>query len=110
MLDDTCYLLGFDSFTEAAYVHYLLNSKNIQNLLDSLVFWEGKRVITKEILMRLDYGKLLSEIRKRDLPLDSMYDSIVPKQEIEAIVNLSHVHSFQRKPLRSLVSTTMTRK
>ena len=58
MLDDTCYLLGFDSSAEAVCVHNLLNHEKIQNLLHSLVFWEGKRVITKEILMRLDYGKL----------------------------------------------------
>ena len=56
MLDDTCYFLGFDSVDEAICVHHLLNGTEIQNLLNSLVFWDAKRVITKDVLMRLDYG------------------------------------------------------
>jgi len=80
MLDDTCYLLGFDSPEEAVCVHYLLNHDTMQNLLNSLVLWEGKRVITKEILMRLDYGKLLSEIPEINFPLNSIFYKIVPKQ------------------------------
>jgi len=68
MLDDTCYLLGFDSPTEAVCIHDLLNHEKIQALLNSLVFWEGKRVITKEVLMRLDYSKLLAETVKSTCP------------------------------------------
>ncbi len=58
LLDDTCYSLGFDSYEQAADVHRLLNRENLQDLLRSLVFWDGKRVITKEVLMRLDYERL----------------------------------------------------
>ncbi len=60
MLDDTCYSLGFDSSEEAARVHHLLNGEKMQDLLRSLVFMEGKRVITKEILMRLDYERSIT--------------------------------------------------
>jgi hypothetical protein len=55
MLDDTCYFLGFDSLETAACVMYSLNQPEIQNLLHSIAFWNAKRVITKDILMRLDY-------------------------------------------------------
>ena len=97
MLDDTCYLLGFDSSAEAVCVHYLLNHEKIQDLLNSLVFWEGKRVITKEILMRLDYGKLLSEIREINLPLNSNYNRIAQKQTVEEKFETLRFHSSQRK-------------
>ena len=65
MLDDTCYFLGFDSPEEAAGVHDLLNHETMQHLLNSLVFWDGKRVLTKEILMRLDYGQSLKNLTPR---------------------------------------------
>ncbi|MDR1483709.1 MAG: hypothetical protein LBT09_02680, partial [Planctomycetaceae bacterium] len=55
MLDDTCYFLGFDSLEDATCVMYCLNQPAIQNLLQSIVFWNAKRVITKDILMRLNY-------------------------------------------------------
>jgi len=96
MLDDTCYLLGFDSSTEAICVHSLLNHEKIQNLLDSLVFWEGKRVITKEVLMRLDYGKLLSEIDAINVPLNLNYSEFAQKQIVEEKFNLLRAHFFQR--------------
>jgi hypothetical protein len=51
MLDDTCYFLGFDLLEEATRVMYCLNQPEIQNLLHAIVFWNAKRVITKDILM-----------------------------------------------------------
>jgi hypothetical protein len=62
MLDDTCYFLGFDSLEEAICVKYCLNQPEIQNLLRSIVFWNAKRVITKDILMRLDYSSIMQRI------------------------------------------------
>ncbi len=78
MLDDTCYFLGFDSLPEAALVGFLLNRPEMQDLLRALVFWDGKRIITKDILMRLDYSRLFpklsfreweTEVEKTGLPL-----------------------------------------
>ena len=97
MLDDTCYLLGFDEPAEAVCVHYLLNHDTMQNLLHSLVFWEGKRVITKEILMRLDYGKLLSEIPEIILPLKSNDPMIMQTQAVEERFNGMRSHFLQRR-------------
>jgi hypothetical protein len=53
MLDDTCYFLGFDDLEVALAVQSVLNSPPVQNLLDSLIFQESKRSITKDILMRI---------------------------------------------------------
>jgi len=97
MLDDTCYLLGFDEPAEAVCVHYLLNHEKMQNLLNSLVFWEGKRVITKEILVRLDYGKLLLEMPEIILPLNSNYHKIAQKQVVEERFNTMRSRFFKKR-------------
>ncbi len=62
MLDDTCYFLSFDNFEDAVAAFLMVNSPPVQNLLASLIFWDAKRVITKEILMRIDLGKVLERL------------------------------------------------
>lgn len=58
VLDDTCYLLPFDDPTEAAVVAATLNSPACIALIESLVFWDSKRPITKKLLSRLDLNRL----------------------------------------------------
>jgi len=58
VLDDTCYLLPFDDPTEAAVVTAILNSPECIALIESLVFWDSKRPITKKLLARLDLNCL----------------------------------------------------
>lgn len=58
MVDDTCYQLGFDSQEEAKCILDSLNSEEIRSLLQSLVFKDAKRVITKSLLMRLDLAQV----------------------------------------------------
>jgi len=58
MLDDTCYLLGFDSLEFAAYTLVLLNSDKSKEFLQSITFPDAKRTFTKDILMRIDILKL----------------------------------------------------
>lgn len=58
MLDDTCYLLGFDNLEYAAYTTILLNSKKAKELLQAISFSDAKRTFTKDILMRIDISKL----------------------------------------------------
>jgi len=58
VLDDTCYLLPFEDATEAAVVTAILNSRECTALIESLVFWDSKRPITKKLLSRLDLNKL----------------------------------------------------
>ena len=61
MVDDTCYQLDFDSYDEASAVFSALMSHEMQSLLRSLAFLDGKRVITKSLLMRLDLKKYCRE-------------------------------------------------
>jgi methylase of polypeptide subunit release factors len=54
VLDDTCYFLPFEDGVEAALVWALLSSDQCQALIESLVFWDSKRPLTKKLLARLD--------------------------------------------------------
>ena len=62
MLDDTCYLLGFDRLGEAAVALGLLNSPPVQDFLKSIVFSDSKRPYTKDVLMRIDLHKVASRV------------------------------------------------
>ena len=62
MLDDTCYFIGFDKYEEAVFTQYLLNRDEIQKFLKSIIFMDSKRVITKDVLMRIDINVLLNEL------------------------------------------------
>lgn len=59
VVDDTCYQLGFDSIEEAQSVLDALMRPEMTGLIESIVFRDAKRVITKNLLMRLDVGKIL---------------------------------------------------
>lgn len=58
LVDDTCYQLDFNDYEEAKCIYDALNSKEIQSLLHSLIFKDAKRVVTKNLLMRLDVAQL----------------------------------------------------
>lgn len=61
LFDDTCYQLDFDNFEEAKSIYDALNSHEIQSLLQSLVFKDAKRVVTKNLLMRLDLAQFCKD-------------------------------------------------
>lgn len=61
MVDDTCYQLDFNTLEEARIIFNALNSDEIHSLLQSLVFKDAKRVVTKNLLMRLDLVQLCRE-------------------------------------------------
>ncbi len=83
MLDDTCYFLGFDDLSEAAFVWAILNCEHIQQLLHTITFLDAKRPYTKEILMRLKVDKVVG---------DMTYDEIIKQIKLlneTMLVNLS---------------------
>lgn len=67
MLDDTCYLIGFDRIEYAVYALILLNSDKTKQFLQSVTFADAKRTFTKDVLMRIDLLKLGMNIRQDDL-------------------------------------------
>ncbi|TDB68077.1 hypothetical protein [Arundinibacter roseus] len=67
MLDDTCYLVGFDKIEYAIYTLILLNSDLTMRFLQSVTFPDAKRTFTKDILMRIDLLELAKQISKAEL-------------------------------------------
>jgi len=63
MLDDTCYLVGFDALDIATEVWSLLNGKEVQDFLASIIFQDAKRKITKDVLMRICLVKAIETTR-----------------------------------------------
>ena len=57
MLDDTCYFIGFDTIEEAQIAQKILNNDIVQSFLKSIIFFDAKRPITKDILMRINIEK-----------------------------------------------------
>ena len=62
MLDDTCYFIGFDNLQDAMITKALLNSKSIQDFLKSIIFWDSKRAITKDLLCRINIANSIKSI------------------------------------------------
>jgi hypothetical protein len=67
MLDDTCYLIGFDKIEFALYSLILLNSDTTMQFLQSITFADAKRTFTKDVLMRIDLLELAKNIDKQNL-------------------------------------------
>ncbi len=66
MLDDTCYFISFDNLKDAYITMVLLNSSIVNSFLSSIVFLDKKRPYTKDILMRIDMKKLISDVKYSD--------------------------------------------
>ena len=95
MLDDTCYLLGFDEVEFAVYTLILLNSETTKNFLQSITFSDAKRTFTKDVLMRIDLLKLaqlidIKYLQKELLKFNEAYN---------LTLNLSYWDSFFKEIL-----------
>lgn len=58
LLDDTCYFIGFDNEEEALITQFLLNKPETQEFIQSFIFFDAKRAITKDLLMRINIRKI----------------------------------------------------
>ena len=59
MLDDTCYFIGFDTLMEAEITQFLLNIETTQQFIQSIAFTDAKRMITKDLLMRIGLTEII---------------------------------------------------
>ena len=66
VFDDTVYFLSFDSQKEAHFIHGLLSSEPVTELLTSMIFSEGKRPITASILGKIDLHLVAKELKKSE--------------------------------------------
>ena len=62
MLDDTCYFIACRSPEQAALLTGLLNDPICLDVIQSFVFADAKRPITKKVLQRIDLKAILSNI------------------------------------------------
>lgn len=58
LLDDTCYFIGFDDQARARAALSRLRSEPVAALLQALVFRDAKRPVTKEVLDRIELGRI----------------------------------------------------
>lgn len=58
MVDDTCYLLGFKDLEYAKLTLFILQSELLKRFIRNISFKGTKRIINKDLLMRIDLYKL----------------------------------------------------
>lgn len=62
MVDDTCYLLGFKNHDYAVLTHHILRSDVLRDFIHSICFMDAKRIVSRELLMRIDLYRLSKTI------------------------------------------------
>lgn len=98
MVDDTCYYLACRSAPQAALITSLLRDPLCLELIDSLVFWDAKRPITKGLLQRIDLQAIL-QLGERERILQRAQDileELVGPGEADAILWPQDLQGFLR--------------
>lgn len=75
VVDDTCYLLSFDSEAQADFVLEMLNSELCKRFLHSIIFLDNKRPITVTLLNRISIKALATNLDRLD-----QYQILFPTQ------------------------------
>lgn len=63
MLDDTCYFIPCHSLEQAVFLTSLLNNPICLEFINSHIFVDAKRPITKKLLQRIDLKALLNHVQ-----------------------------------------------
>ena len=69
VIDDTCYAIGFNNERFARITLKILNSESVQDFIRAVSSDDAKRVITKELLMRIDLRQSIDHIPNKDLDI-----------------------------------------
>jgi hypothetical protein len=69
LLDDTCYFIGFDTLEEAQEIQNSLNEQKIQEFIESFMFTDAKRAITKDLLMRISFANHSVSLKNKQLSI-----------------------------------------
>ena len=75
VLDDTGYFVACRCEDEARYVASLLNSETAREFFSAFIFWDAKRLITVDLLRRLDLRALAREIGS-EVELDQLLGKV----------------------------------
>ena len=83
ILDDTCNFIPLMSMPEADLIFMLLSSDIVANFIESLVFWDSKRVITTELLNMIDLNLVAKDLNVQNNFLDlRQKNSFLKKNEM----------------------------
>ena len=69
--DDTCYMLGFEDYNVARLILQILNSQPVQNFVNSICFYDAKRAINKDMLMRINLLPALKILDSKTIGLSN---------------------------------------
>lgn len=81
MLDDTCYMLGFDNLAYAKITYSILNSQLVQQFISTVSFADAKRVVSTELLMRIDLLKAL-ELLHDNMNIEGVTESDIQQYQM----------------------------
>ena len=62
MVDDTCYLLGFEKIEYAKLTLFILQSELLKRFIRNICFMDSKRVVNRELLMRINLYQLAKTV------------------------------------------------
>lgn len=62
MVDDTCYLLGFEEIEYAKLTLFILQSDILKRFIRNICFMDAKRVVSRELLMRINLYQLSKSV------------------------------------------------
>jgi len=91
-LDDTCYFIGFDKLEYAVFTYIILNHKITQDFLNSIIFFDSKRPITKDILMRIDLLKIADKFQFQEV--SDFYSNTL--NELQITINEPNWNEFKK--------------
>lgn len=95
-LDDTCYFIACKTAEQAAFISILLNHPLCLEFINSIVFWDAKRPITKKLLQRIDLKALLKSVDKKVLiaQAKNVLRHIAPSKDVNSIAWLEKIEDF----------------
>ena len=79
VLDDTCYMMSFESEEKAEFVYRLLSSEVAGDFIDSVVFKDSKRPVTVALLNRISLKYLANHLGLAD-KYNSFFEKSKQKQ------------------------------
>lgn len=69
MVDDTCYLLGFQNKVYAKLTLFILKSDIVKRFIRNLCFMDAKRIVNRELLMRINLYQLSKSVDYSDIDI-----------------------------------------
>ena len=98
ILDDTSYYLFFDNLMECFFTWVILNFPDVKNYLSSIVFLNAKRPYKKEVLMRLNYAKIIEKCTFREF---QRFYQLHLKKDLKISFNESEFNKYKDGLLKS---------